>query len=81
MAQNEVLYFLTGSSIDPSFTLHRSHTLLIILAETLITGPCDSEIKEKNNHIEELEKEIKRMKAQVVALEGRYVSFIPFATP
>ena len=35
-------------------------------------GPRDREIKEKNNRIEELEREVKQLKAKVASLENRY---------
>jgi len=36
-------------------------------------GPRDKEILEKNNRIEELEREVKRLKARVAQLESRHV--------
>ena len=36
-------------------------------------GPRDKEIKDKKNQIEELEREVKRLKAKVAQLESRHV--------
>ena len=81
MAQNKVLCFPNRLIPKTQFYFTQVPHFANYFSGDPYVGPRDREIKEKNNRIEELEKEVKRLKAQVVALEGRYVSFIPFATP